>query len=346
MTGARARVSVVVLNYNGEGVIEKCLDSILRQDYPNFETIVVDNCSSDNSVNTIQRFLPRVKLVQNRRNLGYTGGLNAGCSQVSEDCELVAIVTNDVVLSYDWLRHMVDVASSDVSVGAVSCQVYELRAQSTITELRIIYPTGTVYTPWNKKNACVQEIDCPSGQAFVVRKRIFRSVGEFDADYFAYYDDADLGWRIRLQGYRVVLNPRATIIHRGHHAFGKFGTRIPTAHILSERNRMLACIKNLAATSLPAFAIAEAFNVLYRTLRGILRVSWRPVDKAYILALVGFAWKLRGAWEKRLLVQQSRRRSDREIFSMSLPRMVLPTSRKEFMYRSLLDIVSRIFPAR
>jgi GT2 family glycosyltransferase len=341
--GTKPRVSVIVLNYNGEGVIERCLRSVLGQKYVNFEIIVVDNCSSDNSVRIVRGFEPRVRLVENRRNLGYTGGLNTAVLHASDDSELLAIVTNDVVLSTDWLQHMVEVAAADDSIGACSSRVYEASRKATITELRIIYPSGTLHIPWNK-DVRMREIDCPSGQAFVIRKRAFNSVGGFDPDYFAYYDEVDLGWRIRLLGYKVVYNPYANVIHEGSHSFGKFPAFLPT--LLSERNRMLACVKNLGPISLGVFIFAEAFNLAFRAFRGVFSSSWRPIDRGYALAFFGFVCKLRRALRRRRLVQRSRRRTDRQMFSASLPRIMEPLSRKELVFRCVLEIISRAVPPR
>lgn len=345
--GARAstqpRVSVIVLNYNGEGVIERCLRSVLQQKYANFETIVVDNCSSDNSVRIVRSFEPRVRLVENSRNLGYTGGLNTAVPQTSDDSELLAIVTNDVVLSTDWLQRMVEVAGADDSVGACSSRVYEASRKATITELRIIYPLGTLHIPWNK-DVRIREIDCPSGQAFVIRKRAFHSVGGFDPDYFAYYDEVDLGWRIRLLGYKVVYNPYANVIHEGSYSFGKLPAFLPT--LLSERNRMLACVKNFGPASLAAFIFAEAFNLAYRAFRGVFSSRRQPIDTGYALAFFGFVCKLRRALRRRTLVQRSRRRTDREMFSASLPRIIEPLSRKELVFRCVLEFITRAVPPR
>jgi GT2 family glycosyltransferase len=337
------QVSVIVPNYNGEGIIERCLRSVVRQRYSNFETIVVDNCSSDNSAEIIQRFVPRVKLIQNRRNLGYTGALNAAVGQTSEDSELLAIVTNDVVLHPDWLQCMVEVVGGDISVGAGSSRVYEASRRASITELKIIYPSGILYIPWNK-DVGMKQVDSPSGPAFVVRKSVFLSVGGFDPDYFAYYDEVDLGWRIRLLGYKIVYNPHANVIHEGSHSFRRLPLFVPT--LLSERNRMLSCVKNLGPTSLAAFILAEAFNLAYRTFRGVSSSMWRPIDKGYALALFSFACKAHGALERRRPVQRSRRRTDREIFSASLPQVMETLSRKELVFRCVLELISRAFPPR
>jgi hypothetical protein len=336
------RATIIVLNYNGDGVIEQCLRSVTCQKYPNFETLVVDNRSSDGSVDTIRRFRPPVRLIENLKNLGYTGGINSASLETSNESELLAIVTNDVVLSPDWLRSMVQTFSDDNSIGMVSSRVYEKERNATITELRVIYPLGTLYVPWNKQIGRL-EIDSPTGQAFAVRRQAFKSVGGFDPDYFAYYDEVDLGWRIRLQGYRIMYDPRACVIHEGSHSFRRLPSFVP--QFLSERNRMLSCVKNLALASLMAFIVAETFNLVYRAFRGIVSKRWRVVDTGYTLGLIGFLRLLRRALEKRTLVQRSRTLRDREIFSASLPQIMEPLSQKELVFRCVLDVISRILPA-
>jgi GT2 family glycosyltransferase len=238
---------------------------------------------------------------------------------------------------------MVEAFGDDDSIGAVSCRVYEARRDATITELRIIYPSGTLYIPWDREIGR-QEIDCPSGQAFMVRKTVFRSVGGFDPDYFAYYDEVDLGWRIRLRGYKVIYSPDANVTHKGSHSFAKLPAFVPT--FLSERNRMLACVKNLDACSLAGFLLAEMFNLAYRSFRGMLTRESRRADSGYVLAFFDFLRKMSGALASRSLVQGSRKQTDREIFSGSLPRIIEPYSRKELIFRCVLDIISHALPAR
>src|SRR5690606_16354 len=117
------RVAVLVLNWNGKELLGSCLPPLLAQDYPNYEITVVDNGSTDGSVDYLAADFPGVRILENGDNLGFAGGLNAGMRQTAG--ELLVLLNNDViVLGNDWLRQLVAPCQHDQGVGIAGCKLY------------------------------------------------------------------------------------------------------------------------------------------------------------------------------------------------------------------------------
>ena len=347
-------VSIIVLNYNGEETLQKCLDTVVSQDYPNSEVIVVDNASSDDSPAIMRRYSPRIRLLVNSRNVGYAAGMNLGEEAASDKSQFLAFVTQDVLLSQWWVRMAVKLASSEKNVAAVSSNIYDESKQSRISELRILYPSGYYYIPLNSESKPV-EIDFPSGEAFLIHRSYFRILGKFDSDYFAYYDDGDLGWRTRLAGLRILYGHDLQVTHRRSSVFGK--EPLEYRVYLHERNRIISCLKNLSPQSLLAFAVSEVLMLLFHFSRASSEKESAKLRSAYVHALSYAILHLPVTLNKRKLTQKMRKRTDRSLFCNSLPRnvmrkpgLVLAYSpeyrRKERYYLLILDVIAKILPPR
>jgi len=346
------RVTAVVLNFNGERTIERCIQSVVNQDYDNFHIVLVDNASRDRSLELVAPYGSKINFICNSSNLGYAGGMNVGADSSPEGSEFVAFVTQDVVLSDHWIREMVDLAIGGVDIGAVSSSVYDEKKKAIISELRILYPSGQYQIPLNATPS-VSDVDFPSGEAFLIRRSVFRNIGGFDDEYFAYYDDGDLGWRVRLAGLRVVFNPEAKVTHMRSSAFelAPFAYRV----YLHERNRMVTCLKNLGSPSLLAFLASEIFTIFFHLGRALARKDLNQASKAYARALAYVIMNLERIRGKRRIVQSARKRSDRYLFRGGMPLTALrrpslaiaylPRYRRiELWYLAALYVVSRIFP--
>ena len=353
IAGSKApKVTVVVLNFNGGKTLERCIQSVLDQSYSNFDLVVVDNASTDGSIDLLTRFASRIRVVRNRSNLGYTGGMNVGARHASEDAELIGFVTPDTALSDGWLQRMVDTVVADPQAAAVSSNVYDESKKASLSLLRILYPSGQYYVPLNVTLG-ISEVDFPSGEAFLIRKPVFRRLGGFDEGYFAYYEDGDLGWRLRLAGMKVLFDPEAVVRHKRSSAFAT----IPLAYrvYLLERNRIMTCLKNFGALSLLAFLMAEALMLLFHSTRSVTGRDHDQVSKAYAKALLHVVKNFGPIHTKRRLVQTTRKRSDRYVFRNSLPVSVIgrpglviaysPRYRKrESWYLAALHVLSTVLP--
>jgi N-acetylglucosaminyl-diphospho-decaprenol L-rhamnosyltransferase len=218
-------VRAVVVNWNGETFLGACLDSLVAQDLPEgaLEIVVVDNDSQDGSVELLRRDYPQVQVVQNHRNEGFAGGVNAGLVDLA--APYVALLNNDARLEPEALHRMVDVlegpGASDV--GAVTALI--LLDDDRAGDRTLVNSTGNVV-----RRSCsatdrdwlvpLDELDAPAevfgfcGGAAVLRTAALDDVGVFDESLFLYYEDTDLSWRLRAGGWTIRYERSAVAWHQ------------------------------------------------------------------------------------------------------------------------------------
>jgi len=320
-------VSIVILNYNGRKnlgkLLDSCLSSVLKTDYPNFEVLFIDNGSTDGSIQYIRdRFGQNKKLrvIPLDKNYGYAKGNNLASKYADINSGYFVFLSTDVKISSAWLREMVNLIEKVNKLGlhevaAISSLVFDVLNDSLIDELYIRYPHGTFYIPRKSEPSLKNpiEIDFPTGEAFLIKKEAFKYVGGFDDNYFLYYDDVDLGWRLRLLGYKILLNPSVKVLHfRSSTVKGEVKRR--KILYFCERNRLITCIKNLGKLSLVALLLYEIVSLQNRLLK-----RKREITIEYLKALHNILTKT--TWKRimanRRQVQLKRRISDKKIFELS-----------------------------
>jgi len=238
---------VVVVNWNRRALLEACLRSLERPQGAPFEVVVVDNGSSDGSPDWVEEYAQgapfRVKLLRNSENRGFCGANNQGIEAASG--EWIALLNNDAEAQPGWLAAMLD-AAREPNVGMVASKVLVWEDPSVIDKVgHLIYldgqnrGRGTGQLDQGQFDAR-EDVLWPDGCACLYRRAMLDEVGLFDEDLFAYGDDADLGLRARLMGWRCVYEPRA-VVH--HHRGATLGQQNPWRVTLIERNRVLLAVK-------------------------------------------------------------------------------------------------------
>ncbi len=218
--------SIILLIFNGKKYIKSCLDSVLAQTYPNIEILVIDNASIDNSAKIVKSLRsPKIKLIENKRNLGFAGGNNQGIGESKG--KYILCLNQDVILDKDFIQQAVKVLESDSKIAA--CQGKLLRLDKRLRPTNIIDSTGLIMLrnrriisrgqgkedrgKYNKQ----EEIFGVDGAAPIYRRQALKDVtidGEiFDKDFFAYKEDVDLAWRLRLYGWKAWYCPMARAWH-------------------------------------------------------------------------------------------------------------------------------------
>lgn len=217
------RVSVIVLNWNGWRDTLECLYSLGRLDYPNHEVMVVDNCSTDDSVARIREAYPDVMLLQSGANLGFAGGNNVGIRYaLKRDADYVWLLNNDTVVEPNALRALVDIASEDAGVGAVGSVLYYADERDRIQA----YGGGRV-SLWSGMSrhftAPVQgeRLCYLVAASLLVRREVLERVGLLDDNFFMYWEDTEYSFRIRKAGYRLAVAPRSRVWHKESAALSK-----------------------------------------------------------------------------------------------------------------------------
>ena len=270
------RLAILVLNWNRRDDTLACLDSLAASDYPHADVIVIDNASTDDSVAAIRQRFPAIRVVENDQNLGYAGGNNVGLQlAMDERFDAVMILNNDTTVAPDAVARMVRVLRSDPRIGIVSPVIYyrdepELiwsaggeidwrrgEAPSTFTDSRVTALPDAVY-----------DIEHVSGCCMLVRADAIRSAGMIDKRFFMYYEETEWCVRIARAGYRIVVEPDASIWH-AIQPDEQLGST--TVAYYMTRNRLLL----LLATNAPVSAWA---HTLFEQIRTVAALWIRPAS--------------------------------------------------------------------
>jgi GT2 family glycosyltransferase len=240
-------LTVVVVNWNGRDHLETCLGSLLGQDLAGVEIILVDNGSTDESVDFVrQRFDDRVRILAHDRNLGYSRGLNDGIRAARG--RYVMALNNDTEVAPGCLAALLEVADRHPNVGSLATKILSYGDHSVIDNVgHLLYPDGLSRGRGRLEidrgqYGTEEEVLLPSGCAALLRRAMLADVGLFDDDLFAYCDDTDLGLRARLAGWRCRYVPQAVVYHKYSAATAAYS---PLKAFLVERNRVWVAVKCL-----------------------------------------------------------------------------------------------------
>ncbi len=244
--GMNNKTTVVIPNYNGIKYIEGCMDSLEKQNFKEFETIVIDNASQDGSDNIIEDKYPWAKLVRNSENTGFSRAVNQGI-ELSET-EYVILLNNDTEVHPDYVGELVKAIDEDEKIFSVSSKMISFKDRDLMDD------AGDLYTlfGWSAQRGVAQSIEkynkkknvfTACAGAAIYRKKIFDEIGVFDVKHFAYLEDLDVGYRARIQGYRNVFCPTAIVWHIGSATSGSRYNDFKVS--ISARNNVYLIYKNM-----------------------------------------------------------------------------------------------------
>jgi GT2 family glycosyltransferase len=237
-------VSVVITNWNGKRYLAECLNSLKNQTYHFLEIIVVDNGSSDDSIEFIKTNFPEVRIIANKTNVGFAEANNTGI--MAAKGKYIATLNNDTVAEPGWLLNLIEAAERRREAAMFASKILSLHNPNLIeSKGMLIYPDGIAkcrgfLTKDNAECEKEEEVLLPSACAALYRKDILFLAGLFDKDYFAYCEDVDIGLRIRMLGFSCLYVPRARTYH---YYSGTSRQNLLLKVYLAERNRLWTIIK-------------------------------------------------------------------------------------------------------
>lgn len=251
----RPRVITIILNWNGQKHLGCCLDSLLCTTYPNHHILLVDNASTDGSVEFVRRRYPDVEVVVNDGNIGFARGNNVGFRRaLKAGADYVMLLNADTEVEPDWLDRLMEVMEADPHVGICGSKIMMFSQRGLISSfghgmnlLGFAWDAfvGRIDGPrWQE----VREVVSVCGAALLIRREALEAAGLFDPLYFAYYEDVDLALRVRMCGYTVKVAPRSIVYHK-YSAF--FELRPLTKILLSKRNYYLFVLKFFPLRKIP-----------------------------------------------------------------------------------------------
>lgn len=243
-------ISVVVVTWNRRNLLRACLQSLTGQKFDQpFEVIVVDNGSDDGSAEMAQSEFGQnpafqLKLIRNPDNRGFCAANNQGFA--ASDTEFVALLNNDAVASPGWLAALVGAFQCEPEVGMAASKILVYEDPRRIDKVgHLIYPDGQNRGRGSGELDAGQydraeEVLWPDGCAAMYRRAMLDQIGGFDEDFFAYADDAELGLRARIAGWKCFYMPAAVV---RHHRGATLGVQSERRLELIERNRVLLAAK-------------------------------------------------------------------------------------------------------
>ena len=243
------RVRAVVLCWNNAAFIDRCLQHVLAtQWHGELEVVVVDNGSTDGSVDRWERRYPRVALIETGANLGYAGGVNRGLDDL-EDIDAVALVNSDAFVEPTWLEPLAAALDADPGLGAASPKI--LFADDDPPRINNV--GNEVGPTWELHDRGYGELDQGQydleedvwgwcGAAVLLRRRYLDDVGRFDERLFLYAEDADLSWRGARRGWRYRYVPSSVVRHKHRASSGQ--DRTPRLDVLNRRNRLVVVTRH------------------------------------------------------------------------------------------------------
>ncbi len=262
---------MIILNYNGKDLLGECLDSLRAQTFRDFEVILVDNGSSDGSVDLVRSTYPDVTVIENGTNLGFGEGNNVGIRVATG--EIVALLNNDTVVDMNWLAAFADALKhADRSVGMWASKILFFDSPGIIDNTgHLIYPDGLNFGRGRGDRDEGQydreeEAFFPSGCAAFFRRTMLDEIGLFDADFFAYGDDTELGLRARLAGWTCLFVPSAIVYHKYSATAGRYS---PLKAYLVERNRIWVLVKYFPVRHIIMSPLYSVIRLLYHLIASL-----------------------------------------------------------------------------
>ena len=272
-----AEISVFIINYNGAAFIEACLESVLNSKCSvDIEVIVVDNQSTDHSIDILKTYKDKVTVVKNKHNSGFSKGNNIAASYATGNYYF--LLNNDTVLPEDTIQKLYDYHSQFSNIGAL--------VPKLLNQDGTIQCPGSIFGQWKFKSKTAIDVSFVAGAALMMNRGVYEQIGGLDDHLFFYNDDVDLCKTLLKNNYRLVYYPDAQLTH-----FGGLSTQFRKLGSLIEgyRGGMYVCYKHYGNMAYFLYRFLVLFDLIPRLLihcvRSVFDVDQKQYVKAYLRVL-------------------------------------------------------------
>ena len=215
-------VYIIILNWNGKDDTIECIRSLRKINYDNYKIVIVDNGSEDDSVFEIRKNFSKIKIIENKKNLGFAGGNNVGIKYaVENEADYILLINNDTAVDENFLSELIKVGESDEKIGLLGSKIYFYSEPN-----RIWFAGGKINWLKNKGEHIgldeidnnqydkINEVDYLTGCCLLVKREVIEKIGVLAEDYFLYYEDTDFSVRAKNAGYKIIYVPKSKIYHK------------------------------------------------------------------------------------------------------------------------------------
>lgn len=250
MNEFNSKVCFVILNYNSFDYTMACIKSLFKQTYKNFDILIIDNNSIDDSIEKLSKLFSQIKIIKNKKNLGFAGGCNVGIKYaIKENFDYIFLLNNDTIAHPKMLETLIDCSVKNPQAGIITGKIYYMDEQNKIWyaggKLNL-YSFEGIHCQKNRienenQGTKTKVVDFASGCMMMTKREVFDEVGLFDEFLFANYEDIDLCIRLKKSRFKVLYNEPSILWHKGSPNFISHGRLIkykPFMYYLRVRNKI------------------------------------------------------------------------------------------------------------
>jgi GT2 family glycosyltransferase len=273
-------VSVVIVNWNGAEYLSRCLEAVTAQTHTNYEVIVVDNNSSDHSVDDIENNWPKIRIIKLDENIGFAAANNLGAREARG--RWLAVLNNDAFPNSGWLVGLLSAVDDYPEFSFFASCIIHSGSNNRIDSAGDVYHVSG--HAWHQDSNRLleetyqkpREVFSPCAAAALYKRDEFLGVGGFDEQFVSHFEDVDIGFRLRLRGSRCLYVPDAIVEHLGSASYGR-ESNITVYHV--QRNLVWSYFMNMPGRLLWKYLLAHLVgNVVflaYYSMRGQWKIIWR-----------------------------------------------------------------------
>ena len=247
------KVAVVILNWNGNQLLEQFLPAMVDCSHNDAEIYVADNASTDNSIEFIKARFPQVKIIQNSTNGGYAKGYNEALQHI--DADIYALVNSDIEVTENWIQPIIEEFKNSANTAIIQPKILDFKdkdkfeyagaAGGFIDFFGYPYCRGRIFTTIEQDNQQYNDtvnIFWASGACFFIRAKVYHQLGGFDEQFFAHQEEIDLCWRTQNEGFIIKYVGNSTVYHIGGATLHEAD---PRKTYLNFRNSLFTAFKNV-----------------------------------------------------------------------------------------------------